>query len=93
MGGDSALDSADYLLVSVPKGVTASSALHRVEAAVGDGKGVGAVMRFDVPETLRVGTLDGLLELADDLARADTAVEQTVRKVARQMQVRRGLGA
>ena len=83
MGGGSAVEGADYLLVSVPRGVTASSALHQVEAAVGEGKGLGAVARFDVPDALRVGTLDGLLELADDLARADAAVEQTVRKVAR----------
>ena len=37
-----------------------------------------AITQFQVPD-LRVGTLDALMALSDDLVKFDTFVEQTVR--------------
>jgi hypothetical protein len=40
------------------------------------------VTLFDVPQ-LKVGTLDGLLSLTDELSRADSSVEGVVKRVER----------
>lgn len=40
---------------------------------------------FRVPPTMKVGTLDSLMKLADDLGRADSFCEGVVRKTERQV--------
>ena len=40
---------------------------------------------FRLPNTLKVGTLDSLLSLSDDLVKVNTAVEVTVNKIRRQL--------
>jgi V-type H+-transporting ATPase subunit C len=40
---------------------------------------------FDVPRTLKVGTLDSLMSLSDEVARADAFVEGVAKKVERQV--------
>ena len=41
--------------------------------------------KFRIPENLRVGTLDSLLALSDDLIKVNAAVEGTVNKIRRQL--------
>jgi V-type H+-transporting ATPase subunit C len=45
---------------------------------------VGTLSRFAMPQDLTVGTLDTLLNLSDDLAKANVVVENIVKKVERQ---------
>lgn len=40
---------------------------------------------FKIPDTLKVGTLDSLLSLSDDLIKVNSAVEGTVNKIRRQL--------
>ncbi len=41
--------------------------------------------KFKIPDNLRVGTLDSLLSLSDDLIKVNAAVEGTVNKIRRQL--------
>lgn len=41
--------------------------------------------KFRIPDNLRVGTLDSLLSLSDDLIKVNAAVEGTVNKIRRQL--------
>lgn len=41
--------------------------------------------KFNLTENLRVGTLDSLLALSDDLIKVNSAVEGTVNKIRRQL--------
>jgi V-type H+-transporting ATPase subunit C len=41
--------------------------------------------KFKLPENLRIGTLDSLLALSDDLIKVNSAVEGTVNKLRRQL--------
>eukprot|EP01090_Pellita_catalonica_P022979 TRINITY_DN914_c0_g1_i1.p1 TRINITY_DN914_c0_g1~~TRINITY_DN914_c0_g1_i1.p1 ORF type:complete len:246 (+),score=49.31 TRINITY_DN914_c0_g1_i1:120-857(+) len=43
------------------------------------------VKKLGIPKKLKVGTLDGLYNLSDSLSKIDNFVEQTTRKIARQM--------
>ncbi len=43
------------------------------------------VYRFPVKQDLRVGTLDALMSLSDDLTKVDIFVETVTRKLARQI--------
>jgi len=47
--------------------------------------------KFDIP-SLRVGTLDTLMSLSDDLVKADSFVEQTTRKIGLQLHLLLGDG-
>lgn len=40
---------------------------------------------FKLPDGFKIGTLDSLLSLSDDLAKVNTAVEATVNKIRRQL--------
>lgn len=44
-----------------------------------------ANFKFKIPENLRIGTLDSLLSLSDDLIKVNAAVEGTVNKLRRQL--------
>lgn len=41
--------------------------------------------KFAVPDSFRVGTLDSLLSLSDDLVKTNAAIEGTVNKIRRQL--------
>lgn len=74
--------SSTYWLLSLPAPDTPDATAARLHAAL-VAPGLAAVHRFALPDGLRVGTLDGLLSLADDLARVNATVEGTVNKVRR----------
>ena len=63
--------------------VKGDSPQHKLQAEV---KQLAAMTRFAVPkEGLRVGTLDTLMALSDDLMKMDTMAEATVWKICRQL--------
>ncbi|ORX99028.1 vacuolar ATP synthase subunit C [Clohesyomyces aquaticus] len=73
---------ARYLLVSLPTSISPSSqadeALTALRSAVTND--YGTTYPFSIP-TFKIGTLDALVQQADDLAKLDTACEGVVAKV------------
>lgn len=71
-----------YLLVSLPTSITpshhAEEALNALRSTVTDD--VGTTVPFAIP-TFKVGTLDALVQQADDLAKLHTTCEGVVGKV------------
>lgn len=74
-----------YWLVSLPHGGRAEHAWSRLQEATTYTNDYSANFKFALPESFRVGTLDSLLALSDDLAKVNAAVEGTVNKVRRQL--------
>ena len=73
-----------YWLVSLqtPAPETAWSRLQELSTYTND---YSVNFRFAIPETFRVGTLDSLLALSDELGKVNQAVEGTVNKIRRQL--------
>lgn len=71
-----------YLLVSLPTSITAShhrdDALDAVSATVSPDN--GSVAPFSIPE-FKIGTLDALVQQADELARLESSCQSVVVKV------------
>lgn len=71
-----------YLLVSLPTSISPSShadeALTALRSTVTND--VGTTYPFAIP-TFKIGTLDALVQQADDLAKLDSACEGVVNKV------------
>lgn len=74
-------ESKNFWLVAVPNSAVGAHGFDRLRSSVG---GAGVVTRFKVP-SLRVGSLDSLLSLSEDLGRKDTFFEGVVNKIARQL--------
>lgn len=74
--------SQSYFLVSLPTSISASSnkdeAFQALQAAVQSD--YGAVYPFSIPG-FKIGTLDALVQQADDLSKLDSACEGVVNKV------------
>jgi V-type H+-transporting ATPase subunit C len=74
--------SATYFLVSLPASIVPSGdkeeALRAIQATVSNDH--GTTVQFPIP-TFNIGTLDALVQQADDLAKLDTACENIVAKV------------
>jgi len=68
-----------YWLIAVPNGPNLYETLNRATS-----KQVNMNYKFTVPD-LKVGTLDSLMALSDDLARIDLYVENTTKKIVRQL--------
>lgn len=66
-----ATDSSLYWLIAVP-----SNAKQPAGAVSGNAK----VHKFDVPDCLKVGTLDQLMTLSDDLAKQDSSCGAVVKR-------------
>lgn len=68
-----------YCLVSVPlEAVDSDEPLDALKGIIGDN---GTVLNFAVPD-FKIGTLDALVQQADDLGKLDTNCEGLVAKVA-----------
>lgn len=82
------LPTRQYILVSVPKVRRASLEPNPVEtimsATMGNNKTCHNNFPFSVPAELRVGTLDALYTLLDDLNKSDTYIDSVLRKIGRQ---------
>ncbi|CAG8977922.1 hypothetical protein HYALB_00001802 [Hymenoscyphus albidus] len=75
-------ESTKYLLVSLPTSIVPSSdkeeALQAIRSTITSNN--GAVAPFKIPE-FKIGTLDALVQQADDLAKLDNACNGVVAKV------------
>lgn len=73
--------NTEYLLISLPTSIappnTSDDALTTLRSTVGDH---GAVLPFAIPH-FKIGTLDALVQQADDLAKLAGACEGVVAKV------------
>lgn len=82
------LPTRQYILVSVPKVRRASLEPNPVETimstTMGNNKTCYNNFPFSVPSELRVGTMDALYTLLDDLNKSDTYIESVLRKIGRQ---------
>lgn len=71
-----------YWLISAPK--TPQDTYQTVVRNTSKAHAYATCYKFEVPE-LKVGTLDSLMMLSDDLARIDLFVENTTKKIVRQL--------
>jgi len=69
-------------LISAPK--TPQDTFGTVVSRTSKQREYATCFKFEVPE-LKVGTLDSLMMLSDDLARIDAFVENTTKKIVRQL--------
>ncbi|XP_053489735.1 V-type proton ATPase subunit C 1-B [Ictalurus furcatus] len=69
---------AEFWLISVPLDKVSSQALEKLKRATVKAS-LGSYFRFHIPE-LKVGTLDVLLSVSDDLSRLDSYTEGVMRK-------------
>lgn len=73
----------EYWLVSAP-GKPSKDAAYK--DLVGKTSGLANSWQFNVPADLKVGTLDSLVALSDDMVKLDPFVESVVRKIAQMLQ-------
>jgi V-type H+-transporting ATPase subunit C len=75
-------NSTKYLLISLPTSISPSNdrdeALTALRSTISTDK--GTVFPFKIPE-FKIGTLDALVQQADDLAKLESACEGVVAKV------------
>jgi V-type H+-transporting ATPase subunit C len=75
-------DSTKYMLVSLPSSISPTNdreeALTALRSTITTNNGV--VIPFKIPE-FKIGTLDALVQQADDLAKLETACQGVVAKV------------
>ncbi|KAL7862314.1 hypothetical protein SRHO_G00137550 [Serrasalmus rhombeus] len=74
---------SEFWLISVPLDKASSQSLEKLKRAAAKA-GLGSSFRFHIPE-LKVGTLDVLLGVADDLSRLDSYTEGIMRKTSQCM--------
>jgi len=71
-----------YLLISAPK--TREDTYNTLTRKITDENDLATQFKFAVPD-LKVGTLDSLMALSDDLGKVDVYVEGVCRKIAQQL--------
>ncbi|KAL4566713.1 hypothetical protein LXL04_030835 [Taraxacum kok-saghyz] len=74
-----------YWIVSLPVKSSASSLWSRLQESISKNSFDTPLYRFNIPN-LRVGTLDSLLALSDDLLKANTFIEACSHKIRRQIE-------
>ncbi|XP_010939292.1 V-type proton ATPase subunit C isoform X1 [Elaeis guineensis] len=74
-----------YWIVSLPVQSSASSRWSRLQESISKRSFDTPVYRFNTPD-LRVGTLDSLLALSDDLAKSNAFLEGVSHKIRRQIE-------
>jgi hypothetical protein len=82
------LPNRHYLLVAVPKprrsGLEPDPVDAIERATLGQSKTCYQNFRWNVPSELRVGTMDALYTLLDELNKNDSFIETVLRKIGRQ---------
>ncbi|KAK6304549.1 hypothetical protein J4Q44_G00251350 [Coregonus suidteri] len=73
----------DFWLISVPLDRTSSQSLEKLKHSVAKTK-LASSFKFSIPE-LKVGTLDILLGVSDDLSKLDTQAERVMQRTAQCM--------
>jgi V-type H+-transporting ATPase subunit C len=71
-----------FWLISAPK--TPQDTFATVNRRTAKEHNLSTNYKFEIPD-LKVGTLDSLMALSDDLSKIDTFVEQTTKKIVRQL--------
>uniref|UniRef100_A0A0C9RG98 V-type proton ATPase subunit C n=1 Tax=Wollemia nobilis TaxID=56998 RepID=A0A0C9RG98_9CONI len=79
------VQTSKYWLVSLPIQNSASTTWHQLQESISKNAFDTPTYRFHVPE-LRIGTLDSLLALSDDLVKANSFVEGVTQKIRRQIE-------
>ncbi|KAF8369936.1 hypothetical protein HHK36_032035 [Tetracentron sinense] len=74
-----------YWVVTLPVQTSASSLWSRLQEAISKHSFDTPLYRFNTPD-LRVGTLDSLLSLSDDLSKSNSFVEGVSQKIRRQIE-------
>ena len=74
-----------YWLVALPVADTPDRTWATLQARTTYDADLASNFRFPLPPDLRVGTLDALMGLSDDLARVNAAVEGVVNRIRRQL--------
>ncbi|KAK9272060.1 hypothetical protein L1049_002429 [Liquidambar formosana] len=74
-----------YWVVSLPVQNSASSLWSRLQEAISKHSFDTPLYRFDIPN-LRVGTLDSLLALSDDMLKSNIFIEGVSHKIRRQIE-------
>jgi V-type H+-transporting ATPase subunit C len=74
------MSSTEYWLISAPGDKTGQQTFDKLNTATGKSQ-LSVNAKFNIPD-LKVGTLDQLVGLSDDLGKLDIYVEQITRKVA-----------
>nr|ACO11255.1 Vacuolar proton pump subunit C [Caligus rogercresseyi] len=77
------MNVSEYWLISAPGSPTCGATWDKLYQATSSGN-LSTNWRFPIPD-LKVGTLDQLVGLSDDLGKVDAYVESVVRKVAHYM--------
>ncbi|WAR01761.1 VATC-like protein [Mya arenaria] len=72
---------AEYWLISAPGDKTCQQTFDKLNAATGRPNNISTNYKFNLPD-LKVGTLDTLVGLSDDLGKLDTYCEGISKKVA-----------
>jgi len=75
------MTSTEYWLVSVPGDKTPQQAFETLNNATNKQNNLSSNFKFPIPD-LKVGTLDQLVGLSDDLGKLDSYVEGVTRKIA-----------
>ena len=85
-GSGAAYEPSTYWLVSLPldQRTSQESAWSRLNDRTALDEDLATNFKFAIPE-LRVGTLDSLLQLSDDLVRVTSQVETTCNKIKKQL--------
>lgn len=78
------MSTAQYILVSLPLRIFDDEPFPAVSSTIG--RDNGEVLSFAVP-SFKIGTLDALVQHADDLAKLNAACEGVVAKVADSLKV------
>jgi len=73
------MQDREFILIAVPKKANANE-YQRVKQACCERADLCVAYQFEVP-ALKIGTLDSLMALVDELARVDTIVEGTLRRL------------
>jgi len=76
------IDNKLFWIISIPNSALGSHGFDDLKAKVRNFS--GCAQKFDIPN-LRVGTLDSLMSLSDELVKKDQFLEVTTKKIARQL--------
>lgn len=74
----------EFWLISAPGEKTCQQTWEKLHAATTKNNNLAVSSKFNIPD-LKVGTLDVLVGLSDELAKLDAFVEGVVKKVAQYM--------
>eukprot|EP01112_Ceratiomyxa_fruticulosa_P017847 TRINITY_DN5633_c0_g1_i1.p1 TRINITY_DN5633_c0_g1~~TRINITY_DN5633_c0_g1_i1.p1 ORF type:complete len:376 (-),score=77.83 TRINITY_DN5633_c0_g1_i1:272-1399(-) len=78
-------DHKSFWLISGPRTINSQETYAVVNRHVYKETNLAETYKFEVPNELKVGTLDSLMSLSDDLQKMDIYVESVARKIVKQL--------